>query len=203
MTACGFFVTSLEEFDFNLDDEPLPITAGRLGVLIPAFQDLPPETPFVITTRPTLAPLMTGNPSPFGELVELFVGQFTGDIRGVSDMDPSILDDVPALSFAFDFRAGLDVEFDSSESERGLRLIPRGGDPSDVTVGILNNPIGANEALLQVILPEVLFALLPGLGKKLNAFPLPEFDGLQFVVVEISRNDGFISLFVNLVPPAE
>ncbi len=197
LIECGFFVTRLEELDFNSDGEVVPINAERLGLLIPAFQDLPPETPLVITTRPTLAPLMTGNPSPFGELVELFIGQFTGEIRDVSNNDASLLD------FAFDFRAGLDVEFDSSASEGGLRLIPRGGDSSDVTVAILDNPIQADEAFLQVVLPDTLFSLLPGLGNRLNAFPLPEFEGLRFEVVEISRDVGFISLFVNLVPSAE
>jgi hypothetical protein len=76
-TECGLLRSTLTTID--LDGEggvaPLPITAGLLSLLAPEFGTLPPGTPLEIDVTPTMAPLVTGNPGPAGELTELRIAQ--------------------------------------------------------------------------------------------------------------------------------
>ena len=66
---CGLLQIQLTELD--LGGGPLPLTAGLLAALIPEFSSLPPETPIAIDLKPSLAPIVTGNFGPGGELADL------------------------------------------------------------------------------------------------------------------------------------
>ncbi|MDJ0869925.1 MAG: hypothetical protein QNK03_27785, partial [Myxococcota bacterium] len=69
----------------------------------------------------------------------------------------------------------------------------------DITVALLDNFVNTNEAVLQIVLPNLLALVLPDLAAGLGSFPLPEFLGLQLQGVEVSRNGQFYSLFADLV----
>src|SRR5690606_33009225 len=154
----------------------------------------PPATPLRIELRPTLAPLLTGNNGPGGELGEIRVGQI--EVTVIGGEFP--LADTVFLKGAVDFRAGLNMTFDD---ETGSLVVGIGSvTPADITVGVLDNPVNTNEATLGIVLPGLLAFVLPDLGQGLGAFPIPSFLGLQLSGVEVSRNGQFYSLFTNLDP---
>ena len=55
----------------NVGGGMIPLTAAVLRLFVPEFGALDPELPLTIRVRPTLAPIVTGNPGPNGELAEL------------------------------------------------------------------------------------------------------------------------------------
>ena len=65
---------------------------------------------------------------------------------------------------------------------------------------VLDNPLGANEAQVETVLPALIQPLIPSLAGALSGFPLPQFFGLSLQGVEVSRNGQFLSLFANLAP---
>ena len=83
---------------------------------------------------------------------------------------------------------------------RSLVYLAREEPPAeDITVAVLVNPLGVNEAALEVdVLPPLVAALLPAVAGALASFPLPEFFGLTLSGVEISRNGQFMTLYANL-----
>ncbi|MFP6629971.1 MAG: hypothetical protein VCC67_13145, partial [Myxococcota bacterium] len=66
---CGLLQLDLTEFDFGTG--PLPLTTGLLALLIPELAIFPPTAPVLLRLRPTLAPVVTGNSGPNGELAEI------------------------------------------------------------------------------------------------------------------------------------
>ena len=68
------------------------------------------------------------------------------------------------------------------------------------TMAVIDNPLGANEAQLEAVLPALIRPLIPELAGALSGFPLPQFFGLSLQGVEVSRNGQFLSLFANLTP---
>ena len=89
------------------------------------------------------------------------------------------------------------MTFNSAESALDLELT--GPAPGDVTVALLINPLGADEADIATFVPTVLGLLLPQLEGALGSFPLPEFFGLTLNGVEVSRNGQYMTLFVDLL----
>jgi len=69
---------------------------------------------------------------------------------------------------------------------------------SDLTVAIIDNPLGASEAQVEAVLPALIQPLIPQLAGALSGFPLPQFFGLNLQGVEVSRTDQFLSLYANL-----
>ncbi len=189
-TECGLLRTSLTTID--LDGEggvpPVGITAGLLALLVPEFAQLPPATPLRIDVAPTIAPLVTGNAGPAGEPVELKIGQVA-----VAIVEPS---GPTWLAGAFDARLGADLGF----TPTGLGVLLHEPAEADTTMAVLYNPLGADVAQLEDLLPSVIRPLIPELAGGLGSFPLPEFFGLSLQGVEVARSGQFVTLFADLAP---
>jgi hypothetical protein len=189
---CGLLRTSLTEID--LGGGPQPVTAGTLLLFIPTLSSFDPATPMRIDLAPTLAPFMTGNPGPGGELGELRIPQLQLSVHiddGVHPGDSGLI-----IRGTVDAKAGLDLAFDDATSS----LVFAVGSVSDIQIAFLKNNVNANEANLVSVLNFLLPDLLPALGDGLGAFPLPAFFGLHLDGVEVTRTGQFYSLYSNLVP---
>jgi hypothetical protein len=191
-TECGLLVSSITQLDLGFG--PLNLTAGTLRLFIPQFNQYPGPTPFRIDIRPTLSPVVSGEPGPSGELAELKIAQVLASIVR-NDGTEEI-----ALIGAFDVDVGLDMVF----VEGGLGIVLSEPLEGDIRVAIILNPLGVNEANLETsVLPPLVALLLPDLASSLASFPLPEFFGLNLEGVEVSRNGEFMSMFANLTPAEE
>lgn len=189
---CGLLQIDLTEID--LGSGPLPLTAGTLALIIPELQSFPPALPVELRLRPTLAPFLTGNGGPSGEIGEIRVGQYLIEAVGIDTFNNEFL----LLRAAMDFRAGLDMTFDNltGQLQVGIGSVTS----SDITVGVLDNRVNTNETTLSFALPFLVALVLPDLGENLGAFPIPSFFGLSLEGVEVSRSGSFYTLFANLVP---
>jgi len=184
---CGLLVGSVTEFD--LGGGPVPLTAGLLTALIPQMSAFPAATPFRIDIRPTIAPVVTGDPGPGGALTELRISHV------IADMVANDGSETVALTAAFDTNVGMNMAF--AGGGLGVSLTSGGA----VTVAVLYNPLNVNEANLETnVLPPLVDLLLPQLAGSLAGFPLPDFFGLQLGGVEVTANGDFLSLFANLTP---
>ena len=187
---CGLLRLDLTEIDLQGTGTPQPVTAGLLSPIIPELGSEDPALPLVIRIRPSIAPLLTGDLGPSGEMADLQVGALGMDI-----FDPT--GNRVLVGGQVDFRAGLDFVFDDLTSQ----LVPTISSvpPEDITVAILENPIGTNGGALTFWLEALLPVFLPDVGDALGAFPLPSFLGLDLQAVELGRNGEFISIFADLV----
>jgi len=190
---CGLLQIELTEID--LGTGPLPLTAGTLGLIIPEFQYFNNlGMPMILRLKPTLAPFLTGNNGPAGEIGEIRVGQYVMEVYGLDSFSQEFL----VLRGAMDFRAGLDMTFDNLTAQLvvGIGSVT----PADIQVAVLDNLVNTNETTLGIALPVLIALVLPDLGSGLGAFPIPSFFGLQLDGVEVSRSGQFYSLFTNLYP---
>lgn len=192
-TECGLMRTSLTDIDLD-GAGPLPstpITSTLLSLIIPEFAQLPPNTPLRIDIAPTIAPIVTGDPGPNGELTELKIAQVMMDVVQVSNSRVW-------LRGALDARLGLNLSFLPDGSGLAFSL----SEPlaSDLSIAIINNPLHTNTAQVETVLPALVRPLIPELAGALSGFPLPQFFGLSLQGVEVSRNGQFMSLFANMVP---
>ena len=169
----------------------VPLTAAVLTLFVPEFGTLDPQLPLTLRVRPTLAPVVTGNPGPNGELAGLQIGQLLIDVVSGAADSATVY-----LRTAVDLRAGLGVTFDASNN----RLVFALGRPlaGDIALTVLDNPIGANEARVQAAVPRILAQYLPELGGALGGVPIPQLLGLQAQGVEISRIEQFICVYLDL-----
>jgi hypothetical protein len=192
-TECGLMRTSLTTIDLDGagGSPPLAITPALLSLIIPEFSQLPPATPLRIDVAPTIAPIVTGDPGPAGELTELKIAQV--EMRIVEPGPETVW-----LSGALDARLGLNLAFLPDGSGLAITLTPPA--PADLTIAVIQNPLGANESQVETVLPALVTPLIPQLAGALSGFPLPQFFGLSLQGVEVSRNGQFLSLFANLVP---
>jgi hypothetical protein len=187
----GLLRGSITELDLDGPggNPPFPITAGLLALLIPQFGSLPPETPLTIEISPRMAPAVTGNDGPFGEIEEMLIPHLV--IRVPNPLSPS-----PFVQFIIDVTIGLEVDFVGGE----LQFLLGTFSTDFMSVTITENSINANEtALLNVVL-TLAPSLFPSLADSLGTFPLPDFLGLQLSHVEIAKLSQYLSLFVNLTP---
>ncbi len=191
-TECGLLRSTLTTIDLDGDGAvpPLPITAGLLALLAPEFGRLPAATPLQIEITPTLAPIVTGNPGPGGELTELRVAQVL--IEFAEPGGPVW------LGAALDARLGMNLDFLPDGSGLGVTL----SEPStaDMSLVILDNPLGTNATQLEGALPALIRPMIPQLAGGLAGFPLPQFFGLVLDGVEVSQTGQFGSLYAKLVP---
>jgi cysteine-rich repeat protein len=187
-TECGLLVTAITELDVGAG--PTPLTADLLTLLMPEFAIFPPLTLFRIEIQPTLAPIVTSAAGPSGELGELKIAQVLVSV--VRDDNEQVV-----LVGAFDADIGFDMEFVSG----GLGFVLSEPLPGDITVAILDNPLGVDEATLEnVILPPLISLLLPDLAGSLASFPIPSFLDLELEGIEVSRTGTFLSLYADLEP---
>jgi len=184
----GLLIQSITQFDFGGGLQP--ITAGLLALLLPPFGALDPAETLRIDLYPTMAPFVTGQAGPGGELATLIAPHLR--VRVVPEADPA----VALLEGAVDATLGLDVDVVAGE----LSFLLATPAPQDIDVTILDNPLFVSEASLQALLPALLTLAIPALGDSLGTFPLPDFLGFQLGLVDVDRNSEFISLFLDLVP---
>jgi hypothetical protein len=178
----------------------LPLTMGLVAGFVPDLASLDPYMPAIIRVRPTLAPFVTGQDGPGGEIGDLRVPAVIGTVIGITGLGQEL----EMLKVAFDARIGLQFTFDNQTSS----LVPTFGtiQPADIQVKVLSYLAGAispspgTEASLQNFLPQVLALALPELSTSLGTFPLPSFLGLQFNLVELKKVNNYLTLFVNLTP---
>jgi hypothetical protein len=175
--------------EIDLGSGPLPITAGLLALFIPQFGTLPPATPLTIELEPGIAPIVTGNDGPFGELGEMMIPHLLVRIPNPSSATPYV-------EFVIDATLGLDIDFVAGELQFLLGTL----DTGLVAVSITENSINANEASLVNVVLTLAPTLFPSLADSLGTFPLPDFLGLQLSLVEIGKLGEYMSLFVNLTP---
>jgi hypothetical protein len=192
-TECGLMRTSISTIDL---DGPggapaLPINSTILSLLAPEFGQLPPNTPLRVDIAPTIAPIVTGNAGPGGELTELRIAHVAIDI-----VEPST--GTVWLGGAFDARLGMNMSFLPDGS--GLAISLAEPTNADLLLSVVYNPLGTNEAQLESVLPGIIRPLIPELAGALAGFPVPQFFGLSLHGVEVSRNGQFLSLFANLAP---
>ncbi len=190
-TECGLMRSSVTEIDLD-GPGPVPsvvLSSTILSTLIPEFGQLPPGTPLRIDVSPTLAPVLTGDPGPGGEIVELKLGQMAMDI-----VEPGV--EKVWMTGALDLTLGMDLSFASDGS--GLDIAIGEPDASDVTLAVIDNPLGVDVAQVETVLPGLITPLIPELAGALAGFPLPQFFGLSIDGVEVSRAGEFLSLFANL-----
>lgn len=192
-TECGLMRTSLTTIDLDGPggSPPLALTSTLLSLLVPEFGLLPAATPMRIDVAPTLAPIVTGNTGPAGELTELKIAHVQIDIVEVSNSKVW-------MRGYLDGRLGMDLAFLPDGS--GLAITIATPAASDLTIAIIGNPLGANEATVETVLPAIIRPLIPSLAGALSGFPLPAFFGLQVQGLEVSRQGQFLSLFANLAP---
>jgi hypothetical protein len=188
-TECGLLTTSLTSLD--LGTGTVPLTASVLSVIMPEFGVYPPNTPFRIDVRPTIAPIIRATAGPGGELAILKLSQILVSIVK-NDASQQLV-----LRGAVDATVPLDIAFASGGVVFNLGTPA----PGAITVAVLSNLLGVNETSLeQDVLPPLVGTLLPSLASSLASFPLPSFLGLDLSGVEIARQGEFFSLYVNLVP---
>jgi len=187
-TECGLLVASITEFDagFGL----VPLTAGILALYLPEFQNVPATTKMRIDLRPTLAPLISGNAGPGGELAEIQVPHLVAEVR-------ELVSNHYWLGLALDFSAGLDIAFDPATN--ALAFSVQSVDSANLTIAVVQNILRIPDATIQTALPPLIEPILPSLGEGLGAFPLPTFLGLQLQSVEVTRTGSFLTLYANLV----
>ncbi|HEV7732449.1 MAG TPA: hypothetical protein VGR62_09830 [Candidatus Binatia bacterium] len=176
----------------DLGGGPVQLTAGLLAAAFPPFASLPPALPITIRISPTLAPVLTGAAGPNGELGELRMAQVQVEFV----RDAGLPGEVTLMALAVDTRLGLQLAFQPS----GIGFVLSTPDASDVTVAILLNPLGVQEAALQAFIPGVVASFLPDIAGALESFPLPQFIGLSIAGIEVSRNGQYYSIFADLSP---
>lgn len=172
----------------------IPLTAGLLGLFLPEFSGFDPYYPMTIRITPTLAPFATSANGPGGEQLDLRVPHVIATIVGLDSFGAEI----EFLRVAFDARIGLNFSYDQNTSS----LVPSFGTvlPSDVTVSVLQTVNPTSEAALQGFLPQVVALVLPDLGSSLGTFPLPSFLGLNLGLVQLTKTNEYLALYLNLVP---
>lgn len=184
----GLLLTNLTSLDL-FGGGPVPITSTVLGLFEPRFALLGPNVPLTLAIKPMVAPVVTTAAGPAGEISELRAGHVAIDVVSPQGI---------VVSFIVDVRTGLNLGFDSGTNSLSFQL----GTPAipDIAIEIVNDQIDVNENNLALILPQLFAALFPSLASSLATFPLPEFLGLNFQIVQIHRTGSFFTLYTNLVP---
>ena len=185
----GLLITSISEIDFGFG--PTPITGANLALILGGgFVNVDPTAQFSIDIYPTIAPIVTGELGPAGEIANMVIAQLLISVVPLSG-DPEAF-----IQAAVDVQLGLDLSF--SAGALVFALSPP--EVQDVSLTVLQNPIGGNEVVLQLLVPTLMTGALDALQSSLGSFPLPAFLGLDLNLVDLDRNGEFMSLFLDLQP---
>lgn len=197
MVECGLLVATIEEIDLLGTGTPLPLSAGLLAAFVPPLSIFPADSPARIEIAPTMAPLITGEPGPAGELALLKIAQLSLKVM-VSVTNPNTLEvvEVEAADLFLDADVGINLSFDAGTG--GLAFELAEPSPSDITVKSVENPLGADLTDVEDLLPFVVGSFLPALAGGLGGFPLPSFLGLNLDVVEVTRNQQMLTIYADL-----
>jgi len=188
-TESGLLRTSLTEIDLGAG--PIPLVPGNLAPFLPQLGSMSPDTPLRLDVFPTLAPVVTGQPGPNGELADLRLGHVVANLVKVDNGQVLV-------SVAVDARVGLDVSFVAGQ----LAFLLGELTPANLRVTLLANRIGANDAQLTALLAFLVPELFPALAGSLGSFPIPSFLGFELSPVEVGKIGDFLALFADLVPAA-
>ena len=188
-TESGLLRSSITEIDLGAG--PIPLVAGDLTLYLPQLGSLDPDAALRIDIVPTLAPVVTGQAGPGGELAELRLGHLVA--RLVKADNNSIL-----VSAAIDVRVGLTLDFAGG----ALSFLLGNLTPGNLVVTLLQNKIGANDGQLAAVLALLVPQLFPSLADTLGSFPLPAFLGLDLSPVETGKAGDFLAIYADLVPAA-
>ncbi len=185
----GALSSEISEFDILGTGTPIPLTTALLGGFFPEFSEVQPPAAIKMVISPTLAPILTGEAGPNGEIAELRIGHLLIDIV--------TLDNTQLFaSLAVDMRSGFDLTIDPATGA----IVPGLGVPAeeDVVMHLLDNPLGISEATVRTTLPPLVAPLLPELAGAFGAIPVPQFLGLSPTVVEVSRMGDYLGLYMNV-----
>jgi hypothetical protein len=185
----GLLLSDLTELDL-FGTGPIPITASLLALFEPKFGSLGAQ-PITLKLRPHLAPVITGIAGPAGELTDLRVGELAVDV--VLPLTNTVL-----VRFLVDAKTGLGLGFDAGSNSLTFALSPV--QSSDISVEIVDDQLKVNEDNLKLVLPQLFAAVFPSIASELASFPLPQFFGLNLHLVEIGKQQGFLSLYLDLAP---
>ena len=184
----GLLITTITEFDFG--QGPVTLTAGALAQLLPQFAVLDPAELLQFDIYPTMAPILSGEPGPAGELATVRVPHLLLTLSPVAD--PSVV----LLGGNVDVTLGLDTTFAAGE----LTFVLSAPAAGDINVTLLENPLFVPEPTLDLLLPALVGLAVPVLADSLGTFPLPAFLGLDLSLVDVDRNGEYTSLFFDLSP---
>jgi hypothetical protein len=193
MVESGSLATDLSEIDLAGTGTPIALTAGLMGLIIPEFAQLPPALPLTFRIRPTLAPVLTGDVGPSGEIADLLIGHLLVDVIS----GPPGMESLHGR-MAIDAAAAFDLTIEAGTGN----LVPAiaSPDPADILITLLDNPLCMDEGTLQTVIPQLMAPLFPSLAGAFGSFPLPSFLGVQPSAVEVSRVGDFLGVFLTVVP---
>jgi hypothetical protein len=202
----GIMTQVLTEIDFDGEGgtPPQSVNAGLMALFIPELLAvIDASTPMKIVLDPTIAPVVSGDPGPNGELNELLISHLevrlvacTGPVNP-AQCDPGDTETTYMIA-AVDVRTGFDIAFDPSGQLNISLTAPL---LEDVRIVVVDNPLHTNELAIETLMPTVFAPLLPSLSSTLGSIPIPQFFGLSVQGVEVSRNGQFMCVFMNLVVP--
>ncbi|MEM7436194.1 MAG: DUF4215 domain-containing protein [Myxococcota bacterium] len=189
MVECGLLSLDVTEAEFA--GNTVPVTTGLFSLLgMPEFEQvIGPQQPLTIRIQPVMAPFLTGNPGPSGEMVELGLPYLLMNV-----VNP--VDDMVWLVIAIDTRFGLDLAFDPVAAQ--LAPVVSAPLPGASIVRVIDNAILTNEAVVESAIQLILPSFFSSFGDAFGSFPLPTFFGLQLDVVEVEAADGLFKLYSNL-----
>ena len=192
MTECGLLNQDITEI--SLGGPATPITSTLLSALVPAFATaLPANTPMLIRVNPYFSPFLSGAAGPNGEPAELTLA----DLH-LSFIQPTGSGDVNWLTLGVDAPLGFDLGFDQVNGVLAPTISPPVA--ASVTARVIDNKVGANEAGIETLFPNLFPSFVGGLSDSFGAFPLPEFLGLKLNVAEVARQGNSYVLYANLNP---
>jgi hypothetical protein len=190
MTECGILNQTVTEIDFG--GTLVPISSSILAAIVPEFgTEIAPGTPMRIEVVPTVAPFLSGDPGPGGQMAELNIANLQikfMETRGGVDLNH--------LTLAVDTPLGFDLAYDPVAGVLAPTITapPAGA----VTARVVDNGIGTTEPTIEALFPTLFPMFVDALGSSFAAFPLPSFLGLGLEVLEVQRAGNYYVLYSNL-----
>lgn len=183
LTMAALQPTSVTELD--LGDGELPLTAATLATLIPALHALEPQTLIALRLRPTLPPMLLGQPTgpAIGSLGGLSVAQVLVEAVAVGSSQ-----ETPLVTLSLDLEARLQLGFDPAAGALAFTM-----QHQDATATLLDNPLGVPEGSLVQLVEAIAPRLLASAGTMRLA--LPEVAGMQLAASQAFTENGVASLY--------